>query len=115
MKTPGREDAAIKLMSKKEYNEIKNADQNGEDAAEGSLEERIIEALGGAHNIVNVSCCATRLRVTLKDETLIASDEAWKEFLEAMGVVHVNNSVQIIYGVRVQGITTKVKDLLHMD
>ena len=118
LKTPGREDAAIKLMSKKEYNELKDKkDAKEEDAADGEeeLEVRIIEALGGADNIQNVTCCATRLRVTLKDETLMASDEAWKEYLEALGVVHVKDSVQIIYGVRVQGITTRVKDILHMD
>ncbi len=117
LKTPGREDSDIKLMSKKEYNEIR---QGGQDAADTedereSLEERIIEALGGADNILNVTCCATRLRVNLKDESLLAPDEAWKEYLEARGVVHVKGSVQIIYGVQVQGITTKVKDILHMD
>ena len=92
-------------------------DAKEEDAADGEeeLEVRIIEALGGADNIQNVTCCATRLRVILKDETLMASDEAWKEYLEALGVVHVKDSVQIIYGVRVQGITTRVKDILHMD
>lgn len=117
LKTPGREDAAIKLMSKKEYNAIKNNEDGGEKAEdkEADLEERIIEALGGADNILNVTCCATRLRVNLKDEALMAPDEAWKEYLEAMGVVHVKDSVQIIYGVRVQGITTRVKDILHMD
>lgn len=117
LKTPGREDAEIKLMSKKEYNEIKKGDpaSGEENAGEGSLEERIIEALGGADNILNVTCCATRLRVNLKDESLLASDGAWKEYLEALGVVHVKDSVQIIYGVRVQGITTKIKDILHLD
>ena len=117
LKTPGREDAAIKLMSKKEYNAIKNNEDGGEKAEdkEADLEERIIEALGGADNILNVTCCATRLRVNLKDEALMAPDEAWKEYLEAMGVVHIKDSVQIIYGVRVQGITTRVKDILHMD
>lgn len=117
LKTPGREDAQIKLMSKKEYNELKQGEESakaGTAEAEG-LEERIIEALGGADNIINVTCCATRLRVNLKDEKLMAPDEAWKEYLEALGVVHVKDSVQIIYGVRVQGITTRVKDILHMD
>lgn len=117
LKTPGREDAQIRLMSKKEYNERKQGEEvNRTDAAEEEeLEARIIEALGGADNILNVTCCATRLRVNLKDEKLMAPDEAWKEYLEAMGVVHVKDSVQIIYGVRVQGIATRVKDLLHMD
>jgi PTS system maltose and glucose-specific IIC component len=114
LKTPGREDSEIRLMSKKEYNEIRQGSGNGEAPGE-SLEERIVEALGGAENILNVTCCATRLRVSLKDESLLAPDEAWKEYLEARGVVHVKGSVQIIYGVQVQGITTKVKDLLNMD
>ena len=117
LKTPGREDGDIRLMSKKEYNDIRQGTQEAADAEAGadSLEERIIEALGGADNILNVTCCATRLRVSLKDENLLAPDEAWKEYLEARGVVHVKGSVQIIYGVQVQGITTRVKDILHMD
>lgn len=117
LKTPGREDAEIKLMSKKEYNELKQSGENDKAGTEKAeeLEARIIEALGGADNILNVTCCATRLRVNLKDEKLMASDEAWKEYLEALGVVHVKDSVQIIYGVRVQGIATRVKDILHMD
>ena len=117
LKTPGREDAKIKLMSKKEYNELKQVGEGGkaDDAEDAELEVRIIEALGGADNILNVTCCATRLRVNLKDEKLMAPDEAWKEHLEALGVVHVKDSVQIIYGVRVQGIATRVKDILNMD
>ena len=71
LKTPGRGDSEIKLMSKKEYQAAKNGPQ-GADAVSASnsdkLEVRIIEALGGKDNILNVTCCATRLRVTLKDE-----------------------------------------------
>lgn len=115
LKTPGREDAEVKLMSKKEYNEKKQGNAAKSAGKEDGLEERIIEALGGADNIQNVTCCATRLRVSLKDESLMAPDEAWKQHLEALGVVHVKGSVQIIYGVRVQGITTRVKDILHID
>ena len=111
LKTPGRGDTSdeIKLMSKKEYNEIK---QGGK---EDTLEVRIIEALGGKDNIETVTCCASRLRVTVKDDALIAPDESWKNFLEALGVVRGKNSVQIIYGVRVVNITTAVKDVLHLD
>ena len=111
LKTPGRDDASeIKLMSKKEYNEIKNGI-----GSEDSFEVRIIEALGGADNIETVTCCASRLRVTVKDDSLVASDENWKNYLEAMGVVRGKNSIQVIYGVRVGNITTAVKDLLKMD
>ena len=111
LKTPGRGDDNddIKLMSKKEYNELKN-NGNGD-----SFEARIIEALGGKDNIETVTCCASRLRVTVKDDSLIASDDNWKNYLEAMGVVRGKNSIQVIYGVRVGNITTAVKDLLHLD
>ncbi|MDF9825487.1 PTS system maltose and glucose-specific IIC component [Breznakia sp. PF5-3] len=110
LKTPGRQESEedIKLMSKKEYNAIK-------DGADESLEARIIEALGGADNIDSVTCCATRLRVTMKNDELVASDNMWKEHLEALGVVRGSNSIQVIYGVRVQNLTTKVKDILNID
>lgn len=116
LKTPGRGDDndEIKLMSKKEYNAIKEAEAEGKNAAD-SLEVRIIEALGGADNIETVTCCASRLRVTVKDDSLVAPDEAWKNFLEALGVVRGKNSIQVIYGVRVVNITTAVKDILHID
>ena len=79
------------------------------------MEEKIIEALGTSENIESVTYCATRLRVIVKDDKLIASDDHFKEECEAIDVVYGKNSVQIIYGVRVQSITTKIKDILHMD
>ena len=115
LKTPGRGDAAIHLFSKKEYRE-KEAAKNGPNAADqDSLEVRIIEALGGADNIETVTCCASRLRVTLKDDSLTASDDDFKTYFVALGVVRGKNSIQVIYGTRVQNITTKVKDVLHID
>jgi PTS system maltose and glucose-specific IIC component len=109
IKTPGRGDDEdeIKLMSKKEYNQIKEG--------EASLETRIVEAFGGAANIDSISCCATRLRVVVKDESLVVDDAAWKEHLQALGVVHSGTSYQIIYGVTVNTITTAVKDILGID
>ena len=116
LKTPGRENSEIKLMSKKEYQATKNAETPASvNAPQESLEARIIAALGGADNIVTVTCCATRLRVTVKDEALVVSDDVWKDELEALGIVHVKNSLQIIYGVRVQNVTTAVKDILGID
>lgn len=111
LKTPGRGgDDEISLMSKKEYNKIKDGESDSE-----SLESRIVEALGGADNIDVISACATRLRVTVKDTNLVADDDAWKQYLEAMGVVRGGKSLQIIYGVRVTTILTKIKDILNLD
>ena len=109
LKTPGRGEEEVAFMSKKKYKELKNAD--GTD----TLETRIVEALGGPENIETLSACATRLRVAVKDETLVAADEAWKQHLEAMGVVRSGKSLQIIYGVRVTTLLTKIKDILNLD
>lgn len=109
LKTPGRGDEEAKLMSKKEYNALKDAKDSE------SLEARIIEAFGGSDNIETVTNCASRLRVKVVDPSLVADDQAWKDHLEAVGVVKAENSYQIIYGVRVQNITTKIKDILKMD
>lgn len=111
LKTPGRGDVEedIKLISKKDYREAK------EGTFIESLELRIIEALGGETNIDTISSCATRLRVTVKDISMTATDEDWKKHLEAMGVVRGKNSLQIIYGVKVGNILTRIKDILKLD
>lgn len=130
LKTPGRGDEGdeIKLMSKKEYNAIKDggaaseapknaaSDARALQASENeSLEERIIEGLGGKSNIETVTCCASRLRVTVHDDSLVADDSKWKNDMEALGTVRGDHSIQVIYGVRVINLTTRVKDLLGMD
>lgn len=110
IKTPGRgKDEDIKLMSKKEYQQIK------EENHKNKLENMIVEAFGGIENIESVTCCATRLRVKVKDETKVVEDGAWTKYLEAIGCVHSGTSYQIIYGVKVGAITTAVKDILGID
>ncbi len=108
IKTPGRGEEEIKLMSKKEYQSVKDGNAQ-------QLEVRIVEAFGGPENIDSVTCCATRLRVIVKDESKVVPDEAWTQHLDAMGCVHSGNSYQIIYGVNVNTITTAVKDILGLD
>ncbi len=39
----------------------------------------------------------------------------WKQHLEALGVVRSQNALQIIYGVRVTSLLTKIKDILGLD
>ena len=111
LKTPGRaDDGKVDLMTKKEYKSIKEGS-----GSKDSLELRIVEAFGGKNNIESVSNCATRLRVTVKDPSLVVDEDAWMKDLEAMGAVIGGNSYQIIYGVQVQSVTTKVKDILGID
>ncbi|MCI6157695.1 MAG: PTS transporter subunit EIIC [Peptoniphilaceae bacterium] len=118
LKTPGRDLASkgIKLMSKKEYRDLQaQKESTPADTKKDSLENNIIAALGGADNIETITACATRLRVTVKDPGLVADDDSWKNDLEAIGVVHNDRALQIIYGVRVQNILTRTKDILNLD
>ena len=124
LRTPGRgeEDEEVAFMTKKQYDELSDGKPGSVSAAtakpvsmDDSLEVRIIEALGGAENIESVSACATRLRVEVKDTNLVVEDAMWKQHLEALGVVRSQNALQIIYGVRVTSLLTKIKDILGLD
>ncbi|MBU5438962.1 PTS transporter subunit EIIC [Tissierella sp. MSJ-40] len=111
--TPGRKDNSgnIKLYSKSDYKE-KQSDNKEKSS---NLAYSIIEHLGGSDNIESVGNCATRLRVTVKDESLVSENSIWIEDLEAQGVVRNNKAFQIIYGPRVISIATAVKDILNIN
>ena len=78
-KTPGREDEAEIEFGSKEKFRNKQAEKGGK-AGDPKLElcELILEGLGGKDNIVDVTNCATRLRVNVKDETLCKDDPYFK-------------------------------------
>ena len=108
--TPGR-GAAIKMMSKKEYKDSKE----GNIAKELSIDPinyEIIEALGGADNIVDVDACITRLRVSVKDHTQVKDNEYWTSELGAMGLVKNGNAIQAIYGQKAASYKTDINNLL---
>jgi len=50
-----------------------------------ALAESVVEGIGGAGNVANISHCATRLRFTLKDEG-IADEKAVKAVPGVLGV-----------------------------
>lgn len=56
----------------------------------------IIDALGGDANIENVTACATRLRVSLKDSSLV--DKGVLQAVGATAVLDVKGGIQAIYG-----------------
>lgn len=71
----------------------------------------IIDALGGTDNIVNVTNCATRLRVKLKNLDLI-NEEELKE-TNAYVVMYDGQEVQIVYGPSVGSIKIEVARILE--
>lgn len=105
LSTPGRNDNIIKLISKSQYNEMKNKS--------GNKEQRIIDiikCLGGTDNIVNVSACATRLRVTVNSSNNLLKTN----FIQtgSKGEVIKDNYVQIIYGGEATIIADKINELI---
>ena len=112
--TPGREDddAETKLYTRADYNARKNAGQNpsGENAG-NTRAAAILASLGGADNIANLDCCATRLRVTVRDSSLVS--QTGLKSTGAAGVIVKGSGVQVIYGPQVAVIKSEVEELMN--
>lgn len=70
----------------------------------------IIEGLGGKANISTVENCITRLRVSLKDPSLL--QEALINRTVNRGIVKKGNDIQIIYGLQVADVRRAVEEQL---
>lgn len=95
LKTPGREEAGEATTT------ITNKSERA---------QVIIGALGGAENLENVDCCATRLRVTVKDENSVNQDTLKKT--GAKGVVAKGKGIQVIYGPDVTIIKNEIEEIV---
>lgn len=74
----------------------------------------IITALGGVQNIQTVSACATRLRVSLKDNSNV--NEGVFKKLGAPGVLKVGGGIQAILGGKADIYSQEINDILaHPD
>lgn len=76
-----------------------------------SQAERIISLLGGRENIILVDACMTRLRVTVKDLSLVAELPAWKTE-GALGLIRRDNGIQAVYGPRADVLKSDINDIL---
>ena len=70
-----------------------------------------MEGLGGAANLTDVDCCATRLRCTVNDAALVKQDVL--KASGASGVICKGNGVQVVYGPKVAVIKAKLEDYLE--
>ncbi len=111
-KTPGREDDTeeTKLYTRKDYNEKKNSEAAQGEQRANNTSQLILEGLGGKDNIVGLDCCATRLRVSVKDESLV-NDSLLKQS-GAAGVIKKGNGIQVVYGPQVAVIKSELEDYL---
>ncbi|WP_369901235.1 PTS transporter subunit IIBC [Bacillus manliponensis] len=92
-------------------NYIDNEEANEGNVKEGSLAGTIIELLGGRENIADVDACMTRLRVTVKNTELVASEQEWKQN-GALGLIVKDKGVQAIYGPKADVIKSDIQDQL---
>ena len=111
-KTPGRDDAEeVKLYTRADVNARSAASGSNAPAGDDPVSALIVEGLGGAANLSDVDCCATRLRCTVKDAALVKQDVL--KASGASGVICKGNGVQVVYGPKVAVIKAKLEDYLE--
>ena len=118
--TPGREadSADTKLYTRADYNRKKHAapvrtDSGTSGKDTDSISRLILEGLGGRDNIVSLDCCATRLRVTVKDGGQVQKDLLTES--GAAGVIAKGTGVQVIYGPRVSVIKSELEEYMQKE
>lgn len=102
-RTPGRELNENIEENEKEF--LTNNNKNDTDII------YVIEGLGGKENINTVENCITRLRVNLKDPTLLNEELINK--VKNSGIVKKGNDIQIIYGLHVAEIRRNFENKLN--
>jgi len=99
LKTPGRED-----------DEDQSASTTKASVESSKLAKQYLEVLGGHENLSNIDACITRLRLTVKDMSII--DEKELKALGAMGVVKLGtNNLQVILGPLAEIIAGQMKSI----
>lgn len=119
--TPGRESdkgAEAQFFTKDDYrNRNKKSDEGVviEDEQGDKLDvqaKAFFELLGGMDNIEHLNNCATRLRVTVKDEDLVDTDDNHFAEYGSLGVVRNGSSYQIIIGLSVSQLRSRMEEMM---
>lgn len=109
LKTPGRFDTdEVKLYVRSDVEAKKRENKSDGD---NNISRNICIGLGGKNNISDVDCCATRLRCTVYNASLVNSSILKQT--GASGVIQKGNGVQIIYGPKVTVIKSDLEDYLE--
>jgi len=101
--TPGRAGNDIEI--------VENDKIAHRDSVKDELAYDIIKLLGGDDNIVDIDACMTRLRVTVKDVSLVANETEWKR-TKALGLIIKDKGVQVIYGPKADVIKSNIINIL---
>ena len=102
LKTPGREDdddleaEKSAVLANNNYTEVASV---------------ILEGLGGKENVKSLENCITRLRLEIKDQSVV--DEKKIKSAGVAGVIRPGkNSIQVIVGTKVQFVADEMKKML---
>ena len=98
LKTPGREEGV-------------SAAPSAAPAAGDNRARELVLAFGGGDNIASLDACITRLRVAVRDPTLV--DERALAALGASGVMRVGKGVQAVFGTLSEHLKTNMEDYLR--
>ncbi len=114
--TPGREDDGeeTKLYTRADYQAKKEAGASVKASKDGSsrqTSELILSGLGGKENIVGLDCCATRLRVSVKDPERV--QDALLKKSGAAGVIRKGAGIQVVYGPQVSVIKSELEEYMR--
>lgn len=109
LKTPGREadDEETRLYTRAD---AVKAGTGAKASSDDIVSALILKGLGGKNNISDIDCCATRLRITVKNPDLF--DDSCLKQSGASGVIKKGNGVQVVYGPQVSVIKSKLEDFL---
>lgn len=93
--------------------EVEAGSEGATASGEGASQEvkEIVALLGGRQNIHDIDACMTRLRVTVKDPSLVGDEEAWRK-AGALGLVIRDNGIQAVYGPKADTLKSDIQDAI---
>ena len=95
--TPGREEDASE-----------NTDKLIKQEGISGLAKDYVKALGGKENLTDIDACITRLRVTVKDSSIINDSDL--KALGASGIIRPSkNNLQVVVGTKAEIIADEMK------
>lgn len=111
LKTPGREDEVSGDETADGYDEdITTAPANSKEGIQQEARQ-YIAAIGGSDNLTGIDACITRLRLNVKDSSVV--NDTYAKRLGASGVIRLNKqSVQVIVGTRAELVANAMRDVL---
>lgn len=101
----------LNLMTPGRENETSDTASLAVDLTANARAIAIIQALGSVDNLQEVDCCATRLRITVRNSSLV--DETALKATGARACIVRGHGVQVIYGPHVTIIRNEIEEVLN--